>query len=402
MRFISQAVLALTIACSAALYSQDVKTSSTPASAGTAQAATKQVVLPTLVLDHKGAPVTDLKKEDFSLQVDGKPQPIQFFEQANGIPLTLGVLVDVTPNQRKVLDEDKSGGQAFLDALLTSTPANKAFVVQFAKDIELLQDVTDSKPRLENALKELGTESPNFHTTDQSTAQTDREGRRIERRSATLYDAIFLSTDEVTSKQTGRRRALVIISDGIDRGSKESLNDALEAAQRADTVIYAIYSKGEAPRQEYQRQPGQRRSGGYPGNYPGGGYPGGGYPGGGYPGGGYPGGYPGQYPDPSQDPGQQPSGRGGEHRPYIDGRKTLERIAGETGGRLFELKGKESIDSIFQQISEDLRSEYRLGFSPGGDAAKDKYHQISLALTPEAAKRKLDIEVRDGYYLPEH
>ena len=401
MQFLSRVVLGLTFAIASTAVAQDPKASSAPP-ADTAQA--KQVILPTLVLDHKGAPVTDLKKEDFSLQVDGKPQPIQIFEQANSIPLTLGLLVDVTPNQRKVLDEDKSGSQAFLDALMTSTAADKAFVVQFAKDIELLQDVTDSKPRLENALKQLGTESPNFHTTDQSTAQTDREGRRIERRSATLYDAIFLSTDEVTSKQTGRRRALVIISDGIDRGSKESLNDALEAAQRADTVIYAIYSKGEAPRQEYQGQPGQRRSGGYPGNYPGGGYPGGGYPGGGYPGGGYPGGgYPGGG-DPGgggQYPGQQPGGGGG-HRPYIDGKKTLERIAGETGGRLFELKGKESIDSIFQQIGEDLRSEYRLGFSPAGDAAKDKYHQISLALTPEAAKRKLDIEVRDGYYMPEH
>ena len=80
----------------------------------------------------------------------------------------------------------------------------------------------------------------------------------------------------------------------------------------------------------------------------------------------------------------------------------LERIAGETGGRVFELKGKESMDSIFQQISQDLRSEYRLAFMPTGDAAKDKYHQISLSLTPEAAKRKVDIDVRDGYYMPEH
>ena len=357
------------------------------------QVQAKLVVLPTIVRDHKGALLNGLKKEDFALQVDGQAQPIRYFDHDNDVPLTLGLLVDVSPSQRKALDDERTGSQAFLDTMLAASAGSqsqdKAFIVQFAKQVELLQDVTDAKPRLQTALRQLGTESPSFHTTDQSTQDTDREGRRIEHGGTALYDAIFLSTDEVTSKQTGKRRALVVLTDGVDRGSKESLTDAIEAAQRADTIVYGIYYKGEAPRQEYRDDRAGR--GGYPGRYPGGGYPGGGYPGG-YPsgGGGYPGGGGGQRPG------------GGEHRPYVDGKKTLARICGETGGRVFEVSKKEPIEEIYRQIGEELRSQYRLGFSPSGDAAKDKYHQITLAVTGDAAKNKPDVQTRDGYYMTEH
>ncbi|WP_433965778.1 hypothetical protein [Tunturiibacter gelidiferens] len=88
------------------------------------------------------------------------------------------------------------------------------------------------------------------------------------------------------SKQTGRK-AVIILSDGVDRNSKENLVRSIEAAQRADTIIYAIYFKGEESHPQNNNP--QRGHGGYPGGgFPGGGYPGGGYPGGrgGYPGGG--------------------------------------------------------------------------------------------------------------------
>jgi VWFA-related protein len=83
----------------------------------------------------------------------------------------------------------------------------------------------------------------------------------------------------------------------------------------------------------------------------------------------------------------------------VDGKKTLERICGETGGRVFEVGKKQSIDDIYKQIGEELRAQYRVGFSPAGDAAKDRYHQINLALTGDEGKKKLDVQTRDGYYM---
>jgi VWFA-related protein len=355
------------------------------------------VVLPVIVRDKKGALVNDLKQSDFALQVDEKPQALRYFDHDADVPLTMGLLVDVSMSMRNKLDEERSASQSFLDSMLMPASGNraadKAFVVQFAKDIELLQDVTDAKPRLQRALNELGTESPSFHNTDDTssnTSNTDSEGRYVRHGGTALYDAIYLSANEVQAKQTGKRRALVILTDGVDRGSKETLTDAIEAAQRADTIVYGIYYKGESPRQN-NNGPGQRRGyGGWPGGYPGGGYPGGGYPGGGYPGGGG-GGYP------QGGGGQGP--RGGDHQPYVDGKQVLNRICGETGGRVFEVKGKETVDDIYKQIGEELRSQYRLGFTPSGDAARDKYHQIDLSLTGDNAKKKLDVQTRDGYYM---
>ena len=163
---------------------------------------------------------------------------------------------------------------------------------------------------------------------DQGGVGTDPDdtGRARRGGGTTLYDALFLSSDEVISKQKGRK-ALIILSDGVDSGSKESLASALEAAQRADTMVYAIYYKGEQQNQNHGFQRDHGGGGGRGGGYPGGG---GGYPGGG---GGYPGGGGGR--------------GGGGQRPQqtssIDGRKILQRMADETGGRLFEVTRKQKL-----------------------------------------------------------
>jgi VWFA-related protein len=371
------------------------------------------VVLTTVVRDSKGALVNGLTKDDFALQVGGKPQTIRYFDHDTDIPLTLGLLVDASRSMQSYQEDERRESKSFLDNMLLpasaaaagkpARPADKAFVVQFAKQIELLQDVTDDRQKLESALRELGTEGPEFHTTDTADS-TDSEGRTVHHGGTALYDAIYLSGNEVMARQTGRK-ALVVLTDGVDVGSKESLTDAIEAAQRSDTIIYAVYFKGQQRLNNDNGFPGQRRAG-YPGGYPGGGYPGGGYPGGGYPGGGYPGGgYPGGgYPGGGYPQGGggngQPNGRGGGSRkPIVDGKQVLERICGETGGTVFEVSRKQSIEDIYAQISEDLRSQYRLGFTPEDAAAKDGYHQIDLRLTGAWAKKKMDVQTRDGYYV---
>lgn len=342
---------------------------------------TRLVNIPVVVRDKKGALIQNLTKDEFTLKVDSKPQVIKYFDRDTNLPLLIGLLVDTSNSQRNVIDEERTASGVFLDQMLTG-PHDQAFVAEFARQTELLQDLTTSHPLLQKALKEIDTPSQNTSTDD-----TDSEGRRRQGGTA-LYDALFLTSDEILSKQTGRK-AIIILSDGVDRNSKETLTKAIEAAQRADTVVYAIYFKGEEQNQNNNFPHHNRGGMGYPGGgYPGGGYPGGGYPGGGYPGGGYPGGG-GGYPGGG---GNRPTGGGGGS--HVDGKRILDQITGETGGRVFEAKKNKDYAQIFQQIAEELRAQYRLGYVPTEDASSSGYHQIDLTVP----QKNLTVQTRDGYY----
>lgn len=362
-----------------------------PAATPTSTAATisvdaRLVNLPVVVRDKKGALVQNLTKSDFTLQVDGHPQVIRYFDLDSNLPLTLGLLVDTSLSQSKVLDDERTASGSFLDEMLTAPPdraPDQAFVIQFARETELLQDLTPSKPKLQAALKELDTPNPNESSTTNSDDSGSSNGHRTHA-GTTLYDATFLASDELMSKQKGRK-ALIILSDGVDRGSKESLVSAIEAAQRADTILYAIYFKGEESHSDNNQS---RR--GFPGGR-GGGFPGGGYPGGGYPGGGYPGGG-GGYPGGGRGGNTPGGGRSSEN--HVDGKKILERMAQETGGRLFEVSKKQTVAQIYDQIAEELRAQYRLGYTPDKDTASDGYHQIDLSVK----EKGLTVQTRDGYY----
>jgi VWFA-related protein len=362
------------------------KPAATPVPAPTLSVDARLVNIPVIVYDKKGSLIQNLAKDDFVLQVDGHAQTIRYFDRDTNLPLTLGLLVDVSQSQRDAIDDDRTASFAFLDDMLNG-PAGRdqAFVVQFASQTDLLQDTTPSKPKLQAGLKQL--ETPAAENNDSSVSPVNSgdsgNGRdssgsgRPRRGGTTLYDALFLSSDELMSKQTGRK-ALVILSDGVDRGSKESLASSIEAAQRANTIVYAIYFKGRESGGDQDRN---RQSGGYPGGGGrGGGFPGGG---GGYPGGGGRGGGQGRQPDslPSQ----------------VDGKKILERMVEETGGRLFEVSKKQTFAEIYKQIGEELRAEYRLGYTPDKDTASDGYHRIILSLAKSNPK-DFYIQTRDGYY----
>lgn len=347
------------------------------------------VNIPVVVRDGKGALALNLKKEDFSLLVDGKAQAIRYFDLDQDLPLTLGLLVDTSGSVRNQLEEERTASESFLDQMLTGKD-DKAFVIQFSRTVELLQDTTGSRPKLQAALQQLDTAPPDAggqggngggQGGNGGNDRSDQNGQRRQRGfgggGTALYDAVFLAADELMAKQKGRK-ALVVLTDGVDRGSKEPLTEAIEKAQRADTVIYAIYFKGEQPQQER----GGERGGGGGGRRGGIGFPGGG---GGYPGGG--GGYPGG------------GGRrgGGQPERRVDGKKILERMTAETGGRVFEVSKKETVASIFGEIGKELRSQYRLGYIPDAVEAEAGYHKIDLAFTSKD-KSKFTIQTRDGYY----
>jgi VWFA-related protein len=385
------ALLSLTAANAAPLLAQP-PAAATPAAPQQAPAATaptltvdaRLVNIPVVVHDKKGALVQNLAKDNFVLQVDGHPQTIRYFNRDTDLPLTLGLLVDVSLSQRDAIDDERTASFAFLDDTITSR--DKAFIVQFARQTDLLQDVTGSKPKLQAALKQLetpasGGDSDNSSSSTNSGSNSGSNTTRPRRAGTTLYDALFLSSDELMAKQTGRK-AVIILSDGVDSGSKESLASSIEAAQRADTIVYAIYFKGRETSSGNNQNQGRQGGGGFPGGRGGGG---GGFPGGGggYPGGGGRGGGQGRQPE------NLPS--------HIDGKKILQRMADETGGSLFEVSKKLTFADIYKQIAQELRAQYRLGYTPDKESASDGYHRIILTLSKSSPK-DLFLQTRDGYY----
>jgi VWFA-related protein len=247
-------------------------------------------------------------------------------------------------------------------------------LIHFDREVELLEDFTNSRAKLHQDLDEMSATPPPRADASEGPETTDNpntSGRR--RRGGTqLYDAIFLAADELMKGKEGRK-ALVLFSDGADRGSKETLNDAVDAADRANLAVYTIFFKGEEEQQN-SGFPGGGRHGGMGGSYPGGG---GGWPGSG--GGGRRG-------------GQEPRGANG-----VDGKKIMQEIATRTGGHAYEAKKPADLDAIYKLIEEELRSQYLLTYTPDKVDTEGGFHKILL----KANKDDYIVSTREGYYAPE-
>ncbi len=309
------------------------------------------------VRKKKGEIVSDLTKDDFKLEEDGRPQTIQYFSRESDLPLDLGLLVDTSGSQRRMLDQERSASSSFIDQVLR-VDKDKAFVIHFDHEVELLQDLTSSREKLQAAIGLLGEPQMAQRDPDSSPSMGPDagSGRHGSWGGGTmLYDAIYLASNEIMRHQQNRK-AVIVLSDGVDRGSRETLASAIEAAQRADTIVYSILFADE---EGY----------GYPGGYGGMGGMGGGM--------GRHGGR-GRYPQ--------------EERP--DGKKILEQISKATGGRLFQVSKKEPIEQIYASIQEELRNQYSLGYTPTPPNSGVGYHKVGLTLGP----KDLIVQARAGYY----
>jgi VWFA-related protein len=317
----------------------------------------KTVSVLATVRDKHGKTVSTLSKDDFTLTEDGHPQPIDYFARESDLPLRLGLLVDTSLSQRRVLEQERSASYSFLDHLLRPDK-DQAFVIHFDREVELLQEFTPSRPKLQAALQLLQT--PELDGGRGGGGQgsggypgggNSGGGGRGRRGGAgtLLYDAVYLAGDEIMSKQQGRK-AVIILSDGVDHGSKESLPTAIEMAQRSDTVVYSILFKDDEGYGNSMARMGGMGGGGRRGS---------------------------RFPQ--------------QERP--DGKKILQQISKETGGRLFEVSKKETIDKIYADIEEELRNQYSLGYAPDKNAGAG-YHKIQLTVK----QKDLVVQARDGYY----
>jgi len=326
------------------------------------------------VRNGKGEVVRDLTVNDFSITEDSRPQTIRYFSRETDLPLTLGLLVDTSGSQRRVLPEERTASRRFFEQVLREDK-DQAFLIHFEREVELLEDLTSSRQKLESALDSLdrpelqrpgsgggntGGSYPGSggggYPGDGGGGQRYPRGGRGRGGGTALYDAVFLAGDEVLRKQKGRK-AVVVLSDGVDNASKTSLSGAIEAAQRSDTIVYSILFADEQ-----------------------------GYGGGG-------GGIP-----PIFDGGPGMGRRGGgrrmpqEARP--DGKKILERISKETGGSLFEVSKKHPLEDIYRSIEEELRSQYSLAYTSDRTDSGTGYRKIQVT----AKQKGLTVQARDGYY----
>ena len=237
------------------------------------------------VRTKKGDIIRDLTKDDFALAENGRPQAIRYFAKQSDLPLTVGLMVDTSMSQRRLLDAERSASFRFLDQVLREAK-DQVFIMQFDMATVMRQQLTSNFRKLNDALAQVDTPSRSELAYPSS-------------RGTVLYDAIVKASNEVMKNQHGRK-ALILLTDGVDVGSDTSLTNAIDAAQRADTLVYSIL-----------------------------------------------------FSDPSH------YGFSGE---AAYGARALRRISQETGGGFYEVSKKRSIEQIYSVIEDELRSQYSLGY----------------------------------------
>jgi len=263
------------------------------------------------VKEKHGGLVPNLKKDDFEIYEDGKPQTIKYFTAESNLPLTLGMMIDASGSQRNVIDMEKEVGGAFLRQILTEK--DEAYVISFDITVDLLQDFTRDTHRLQAALNKAKV------NVDYSSGGIPGMGggpvpQRGNSPGTLLYDAVYLSSHDMLSKEVGRK-AMIILTDGQDEGSRLKLQDAIESAQKADAIVYVLLCADR-------------------GFYGGFGY----------------------------------SGEG-------DMRKLTE----QTGGRVINVGNKfDKLREAFDQIAAELRSQYNIGYTPTNEKKDGTYRKVEI------------------------
>src|ERR1700676_1606922 len=283
------------------------------------------------VKDKHGALIPNLTKEDFQVLEDGSPQTIKYFAADSNLPLTLGILIDSSGSQRNVLDMEKQVGGAFLHQILTDK--DEAYVIDFNVDAELVQDYTRDVHRLQAALNKVKINTG--FTTGPIPGAGGGPVPTANSPGTVLYDAVYLSAHDMLAKEVGRK-AMILLTDGEDEGSRLKIKDAIEAAQKADAIVYVLLC---ADRGFY--------------------------------------------------------GFGGFHGDF-----EMKKLTQETGGRVIEVGNKiEKLRQAFDQISQELRSQYNAGYVPTNTARDGSFRKVEIK--PKQGDYK--IQARSGYYAtPRH
>jgi VWFA-related protein len=273
------------------------------------------------VRTKSGGLVGNLKKDDFTLFENGQKQDIKYFTRETDLPLTIGLLVDISLSQERLIDTERRAAYQFFSSVLG--PKDMAFLIAFGQDAELLQDYTNSRKLLQKALDGLRANGPveGLHPGPVPTANHPR--------GTILFDTVYLAAADQLKGQVGRK-LIVVITDGIDQGSRYKIDQAIKAAQLADAILYGVY-----------------------------------------------------YVD--------PGAYGGWMAPS---NHDLTRMAEETGGRVLRVDRKHTLEDIFREIQDDMRTQYAIGYAPANSAKDGSFRKIEIKLTD----KDLRAQARKGYF----
>src|SRR3989440_8710207 len=261
-----------------------------------------------------------LKKEDFRVLEDDQEQKIAFFSNERALPITLCLLIDTSLSEENRLPAEQEAATGFLNQVLCK--GDEAMVISFGTDVDLLSDFTDDRAQLDRAIRSARINAPNVSMVNPGPLPPESRTRGL--RGTAFYDAIWVACGEKLTTEAGRK-ALVIITDADDQGSRVRIEEAIEAAQRTNTVVHILLV---------------------------------------------------------HDPGYG-------WRPDVG-----HKIADATGGRVIEVSSEKHLQEAFDQISEELRSEYTLGYYPSNSARDGTFRKIKV----ETTDKDLKVLARKGYY----
>ena len=266
------------------------------------------------VRDKYGRFITNLTQDNFDLFDQKKPQEIRYFSLVKDLPLTIGLLVDVSKSQENLIEVEREAAYAFFRDVLRKK--DMAFLISFGADTDLLQDMTNSPELLRAGLKELRLNAGAQPVLTPGTVPTIGSPK-----GTLLYEALYLAAQDKLRHEIGRK-VLIVITDGVDMGSRISESEAIKEAQKADAIIYSIL-----------------------------------------------------YYDPRYQMGFGSSGAG-----------TLKKMSEDTGGRMFEVSRKHPLKEVFDLIQEEMRSQYLLGYAATNSEKDGSFHEIEIKTKPEKLK----------------
>ena len=268
------------------------------------------------VRDKHKAVVTGLTKDDFQVYEDGQPQEITYFSAESSLPITVGMLIDTSGSEEFMLGAEKDAGSRFLARVMRK--GDLAMIMTFDTDVDLLADFTEDRSVLNRAINRAQINAPSGGMIAQGPLPSSGSG------GTNFYDAVYLAAHDKLSSEAGRK-AIIVLTDAEDNGSKLRLTDAIEAAQRTDTVIHVLLVAAD----------------------------------------------------------------GGDVN-------VAKRLADETGGRMIAVRSEKNLEQAFDQISEELRNQYTVGYVPTNKTRNGGYRKVKI----EMKNKEFSALTRRGYYAP--